>query len=56
MRWQDEFDLPDESYSVLDIQDYFEYIVKKHEAVAENRPIRIYTNKIKNCVVIKDRI
>ena len=25
----DEFDLPDESYSTADIQDYFEFIIKK---------------------------
>ena len=29
--WNDEFELPDESYSVSDIQDYFEYILKNHE-------------------------
>ena len=28
--WNDEFELPDGSYSVSDIQDYFEYISKKH--------------------------
>ena len=28
--WNDKFELPDGSYSVLDIQDYFEYILKKH--------------------------
>ena len=28
--WNDEFELPDGSYSVLDIQDYFEYILEKH--------------------------
>ena len=28
--WNDKFELPDESYSVSDIQDYFEYILKKH--------------------------
>ena len=27
--WNDKFELPDGSYSVLDIQDYFEYILKK---------------------------
>ena len=27
--WNDEFNLPDGSYSVSDIQDYFEYIIKK---------------------------
>ena len=29
--WNDEFELPDRSYSISDIQDYFEYILKKHE-------------------------
>ena len=28
--WSDEFELPDGSYSISDIQDYFEYILKKH--------------------------
>ena len=27
--WNDEFDLPDGYYSFSDIQDYFEYIIKK---------------------------
>ena len=31
--WNDKFDLPDGSYPVSDIEDYFEYIFKKH---AEN--------------------
>ena len=29
--WNDKFELPDESYSVSDIQNYFEYILQKHE-------------------------
>ena len=29
-RWSDEFELPDGSYLISDIQDYFEYILKKH--------------------------
>ena len=29
--WNDKFELPDGSYSVSDIQDYIEYITKKHE-------------------------
>ena len=32
--WNDIFDLPDGSYSISDIQDYFEFIIKKHEALA----------------------
>ena len=28
--WNEEFKLPDGSYLISDIQDYFEYILKKH--------------------------
>ena len=51
--WNDEFDLPDGSYSISDIQDYFEFIIKKHETLAKNPPIQIYPNKIKNRIVFK---
>ena len=51
--WNDTFDLPDGSYSISDIQDYFEFIIKKHETLAENPPIQIYPNKIKNRIVFK---
>ena len=51
--WNDEFDLPDGSYSVSDRQDYFEYIIKKHETIADNPPVQIYVNKIKNRIVFK---
>ena len=51
--WNDEFDLPDGSYSISDIQDYFEFIIKKYEALTENPPIQIYPNKIKNRLVFK---
>ena len=43
----DEFNLPDGSYSVSNIEDYFEYIIKKHETIADNPPLQIYVNKIK---------
>ena len=46
--WNDTFDLPDGSYSIADIQDYFEFIIKKHETLTENPPVQIYPNKIKN--------
>ena len=51
--WNDEFDLPDGSCSTADIQDYFEFIIKKHETLAENPPVQIYPNKIKNRIVFK---
>ena len=51
--WNETFDLPDGSYSISDIQDYFEFIIKKHETLTENPPIQIYPNKIKNRIVFK---
>ena len=51
--WNDTFDLPDASYSIADIQDYFEFILKKHETLTENLPAQIYPNKIKNRIVFK---
>ena len=44
----DIFDLPDGSYSIADIQDYFEFIIKKHETLTKNPSIQIYPNKITN--------
>ena len=51
--WNDTFDLPNGSYSISDIQDYFEFIIKKQETLTENPPVQIYLNKIKNRVVFK---
>ena len=51
--WNETFDLPDGSYSIADIQDYFEFIIKKHETLTENPSIQIYSNKIKNRIVFK---
>ena len=51
--WNDEFDCPDGSYSVSEIQDYFEFIIKKHETLTENPPIQIYPSKIKSRIVFK---
>ena len=51
--WNDTFDLPDGSYSLLDIQDYFEFIIKKHQTLTKNPPVQIYVNGIKNRIVFK---
>ena len=51
--WNDEFELPDGSYSIADIQDNFEIIIRKHETLTENPPIQIYPDKIKNRIVFK---
>ena len=51
--WNETFDLPDGSYSIADIQYYFEFIIKKHETLIENPSIQIYANKIKNRIIFK---
>ena len=52
--WNDTFDFPNGSYSVSDIQGYFEYIIKKYETITdENSPIKIHVKKIKNRIVFK---
>ena len=43
-------------YSISNIQDYFEYIIKKHETLPDNSPIRIYLNKIENMIKFKIKI
>ena len=44
--WSEEFELKDGSYSISDIQDYFEYILKKHNEIVANPSIRMYINRI----------
>ena len=51
--WIETFDLPDGSYNIPAIQNYIEYIIKKHETIAETSPIIIYANTITNRVVFK---
>ena len=51
--WSEKFELPDGSYSVSYIQDYFEYILKKHSESVDNPSIRIYVNKIENRITFK---
>ena len=45
--WNSEVNLPDGSYNIEKIQDYFEYVIKKHETITDNPPVQIYVNKIK---------
>ena len=51
--WNDEFELPDGSYSVSDIQDYFKYILKKHGENTNKPSVQIYVNKIENIITFK---
>ena len=52
-RRNNKFESPDFSYSVTDIQDYIELIIKKHETFPTNPPIHIYINRINNRLVLK---
>ena len=53
LTWNETFDLPDDSYTIDDIQDYFELFIKKHETLTDNPSIKLYSNKIKNRIVFK---
>ena len=49
----DKFELPDGSYSLSDIQDYFKNILKKHGEDIDEPSVQIYVNKIENRVTFK---
>ena len=49
----DEFNLSDGSYSISDIQDNLEYIIKKHANVTDNASVQIYINQTKNRIAFK---
>ena len=45
--------MPDGSYNISEIQDYIEYIIKKHKTIGENAPVLIYAKTINNRIVFK---
>ena len=45
--WNDKFELPDGSYSVSDIHDYFEYILKEHGEDINKPLVQKYVQKLK---------
>ena len=49
--WSETFDLPDASCNIPAIQNYLEYIIKKHETIADTAPILIYANNVINRIV-----
>ena len=51
--WNETFDLPDVSYSIADIQDYFEFIIKKHKILTENHQFNFIQIKLKAELVSK---
>ena len=55
LTWNKEFELPDESYSVSDIQDYFKCIFKKRGEKTTDPSIRLYVIKTENRIMFKIR-
>ena len=53
LTWNKEFELPDGSYSISYIQDYLEYILKKHSESVDNPSIRTYVNRTENRITFK---
>ena len=51
--WNDKFQSPNGSYSVSNIQDCFEYILKSMEKIIDNPSAKIYVNKIENRITFK---
>ena len=51
--WYDKFQSPNGSYSVSNIQDCFEYILKSMEKIIDNPSAKIYVNKIENRITFK---
>ena len=51
--WDEELELPDSYYSVSDIQNYFDYIIKKHKTLTEYLLIGVCINRIENRITFK---
>ena len=51
--WNKEFELSDGSYIVLDFQEPFENIIKKHERITNNPSIMAYVINSENRITIK---
>ena len=51
--WNDKFQLPDGSYSASKIQDYFEYILKKHGENIDKPSVNMNINKIENIITFR---
>ena len=52
MKKNDKFELPDRPYSLWDIQNCFQHILRKHEKI-DNLSISTYVNKIENRITFK---
>ena len=51
--WNDKFYLPNGSYYISDIQDHFEYSIKKYKTLTGNPSLKKCINKIENRIIFK---
>ena len=51
--WNHTLGLHHGSYSIVNIQDYFEFIIKKKKIIAKNLTVQTSLNKIKTTIVFK---
>ena len=51
--WSEEFKLPDGSYSISDIQEYFDYNLKKRSENVDDPSVKIYVNRTENRITFK---
>ena len=56
LTWHDQFEVPDGSYSVSNIQDYVEYVTKRHETLIIVPPIHVYINRVNNRLLFKIKV
>ena len=54
--WDENLELRDGSYSVLDVQDFLEYIIKKRRTFTDESQIQIYMNEIQDRITLKMKI
>ena len=55
MIWSYKFELPEGSYSISDIQNFFECILKKHEENIDNTSVKKYANIIENRITFNNK-
>ena len=53
LTWSKKLYLPDGPCNIEKIQNNSEYIIKKHETIADNSPVQIYVNEIRSRIVFK---
>ena len=53
LTWSDKFEFPDGSHSVSNIQDYFEYILKKRKENIDKPSVKIYVNTIEDRITFR---